>query len=629
MPGTVTFHFENFALDTGRGVLLRDGEEVPLRRQSYEVLVYLVANVGRLVTREELLEALWPGKVVTDASITQCLVDIRAALEDSAHEKIRTLTRRGYRFELPVTEVEESDPSPPSRHDSKSAARAALGRWGWFLATAAAIVALATWWIGSQSEPPAPPLESRATADALIIAAMPFENLSPGVQDQRFLDGFHDVLLTELGRYPDLQLIARWSIEALGVEVQNPEQLREVLDADLALTGNVARDAERILFTFQLHDTRSGQQAWAETFDRPFNADELISLQRNVAEEVAREAVHVVKGNGELAAPTSGSFPATGNLEAYGHYLNGLAHARRIEAGEHTESLLEAGRNEFHAAMAADPQWAPPYAALGRILHFMASSSTVPDAWRESWQMIDRALALDPDYAPALASLGYLEFRWRRDYAAAERAYLRALAAGEPMAEWGLAILYTTLGYMDAALTHFRAAIASDPLNPVIRGQYAWRLGCDGQWDLAAKTLTEVLQLENHPAVQRHLAYAEIRAGEVERGVARWQQHEEDQTVWDGFLELALGDDDAARAELGRRLTVEPLPPPYTAELALELGEVEQALDLLEQRAANDPDSLRHMMCERSVRDLEGHPRFDQLLADLGLRGPGVPSPPF
>ena len=99
-PAKSRFRFGSYVLDLERVVLLDNGSEVSLRRQSFDVLVYLVRNRGRLVTREELLKDIWPDKFVTDNSIAQCLAEIRTAIDDDRHQKIRTLTGRGYRFEL-------------------------------------------------------------------------------------------------------------------------------------------------------------------------------------------------------------------------------------------------------------------------------------------------------------------------------------------------------------------------------------------------------------------------------------------------------------------------------------------------------------------------------------------------
>ena len=98
-----TFCFGKFILDLRRGCLRADDREVELRPKSFEVLRYLVENAGRLVPKDEIIEAVWPNVTVTDESLTRCVSDIRLALEDADQSVIRTVTRRGYVFEAPVS----------------------------------------------------------------------------------------------------------------------------------------------------------------------------------------------------------------------------------------------------------------------------------------------------------------------------------------------------------------------------------------------------------------------------------------------------------------------------------------------------------------------------------------------
>src|SRR6185369_2680168 len=117
MPGVITqessadahrrrqYRFGEFVLDLDTGFLRRNGQDVPLRPKSFEVLTYLVVHHGRLVPKNELVVAVWPDTAVTDNSLSQCLFEIRRALEDDAQTAIRTVARRGYVFAMPVSMV--------------------------------------------------------------------------------------------------------------------------------------------------------------------------------------------------------------------------------------------------------------------------------------------------------------------------------------------------------------------------------------------------------------------------------------------------------------------------------------------------------------------------------------------
>ena len=133
--GHETWTFGDFSLDIDRGSLLRYGQEVKLRPQSFAVLTYLVKRHGILVTKKELLDAVWGKKAVTDDSLTHCLIDIRKALGDSTHQQIRTVPRRGFIFEIDVR-----DPV-----DRTASADAAVNRWRLVAVVAIAIGAIAIW----------------------------------------------------------------------------------------------------------------------------------------------------------------------------------------------------------------------------------------------------------------------------------------------------------------------------------------------------------------------------------------------------------------------------------------------------------------------------------------------------
>src|ERR1022692_4241823 len=106
------YRFGDYKLDLERGFLRRGDEEVTLRAKSFEVLTYLVERHGRLVTKTELIEAVWRDAAVTDNSLAQCLMEIRRALDDDAQELVRTVARRGYIFVAPVTTPVVEFPQP-------------------------------------------------------------------------------------------------------------------------------------------------------------------------------------------------------------------------------------------------------------------------------------------------------------------------------------------------------------------------------------------------------------------------------------------------------------------------------------------------------------------------------------
>src|ERR1051325_10388885 len=105
------FQFNCYVLDVARGCLRTEDREIELRPKSFEVLRCLVENAGRLVTKDELFRAVWPDVVVSDEALTQCISEVREAINDRAQTTIKTIPRRGYRFAAPV-----SKPGPDDEH---------------------------------------------------------------------------------------------------------------------------------------------------------------------------------------------------------------------------------------------------------------------------------------------------------------------------------------------------------------------------------------------------------------------------------------------------------------------------------------------------------------------------------
>src|SRR5262245_42950221 len=158
---STSFQFEGFTLDLARLRLRGPSGEVSLRPKAFEVLRYLVENAGRVVAKDEVMEAVWPKVTVTDQSLTHCISEVRRALGDAGQRLVKTAPRRGYLFDAPVTAG--SDANEPA----------------------------------TPSEPPA-----RSSApDRPFIAVLPFANMSGDPEQDYFADGIVEDLITALSRF--------------------------------------------------------------------------------------------------------------------------------------------------------------------------------------------------------------------------------------------------------------------------------------------------------------------------------------------------------------------------------------------------------------------------------------------
>jgi DNA-binding winged helix-turn-helix (wHTH) protein len=187
-----TFTINGFVADLGSETLRdRKGNVLALRAQTFKVLRHLLVNSGRLVTKDELIETVWPTTAVTDDSIVQCIHEIRRALKDDAHAILKTVPRRGYRLVLPTKAANEA--ARPSLLATSIA--------GVLLIIAGAAV---SWWILRP-----PPMQIGKP----VVAVLPFDNHGGSEATGRLAEGLTEDLIIDLARFPEFQVIARDSVQ--------------------------------------------------------------------------------------------------------------------------------------------------------------------------------------------------------------------------------------------------------------------------------------------------------------------------------------------------------------------------------------------------------------------------------
>lgn len=222
-----------------------DGQEATLRPQSFAVLRLLIARTGRLVTKDELQAAVWPGVIVTDDSLVQCIGEIRRALGDDARALVETVPRRGYRL--------VAAPRP---------ARPVTWREGRAAAFGATLVLLAlgigAWRTMGANESP---------SHIPVVAVLPFDSMA-GETEAYLGSGITEDVISMLARTPDVAVIARSSSFAYGDAPRDIREIGAALGADYLLEGSVRREGDKLRVVAQLEDTETGQHVWADRFDR-------------------------------------------------------------------------------------------------------------------------------------------------------------------------------------------------------------------------------------------------------------------------------------------------------------------------------------------------------------------------
>jgi TolB-like protein/Flp pilus assembly protein TadD len=258
------FKFGDHALDTERHELHRGVERIALEPQVFDLLVYLVRNRDRVVSKDDLINGIWGGRAVSDSALTTRLNAARKAVNDSGAVQcvIRTVARKGLRF---VAEVAQEEAAPE--------------------ATAAV-------------EP------SLALRDKPSIAVLPFSNLSGDAGQDYFVDGLVEEIITTLGRIPQLFVIARNSSFAYKGRAVDAKRIGRELGVRYVLEGAVRKVDDRVRITAQLIDTTNRTHLWADRFDGCL--EDVFGLQDDVAASIARviepalQAAQTARSTGRL-----------------------------------------------------------------------------------------------------------------------------------------------------------------------------------------------------------------------------------------------------------------------------------------------------------------------------------------
>jgi len=467
------YSFDQFVVDIERGALLQDGVDIPLRPKCFEVLTYLVKHHGVLVTKDQLMDVVWPDSMVTEDSLTQCLIKIREALGDTKKEMIRTIPRRGFIFDVPVTVYSPGEVSEPA-----TAARPWLdnrrpSRWSMAIAAVLTLAIAITWWNPHTSTPDQ--LVISAPSLPTSIAVLPFTDMSPEGDQEYFADGLSEEILNLLAQIPELQVIARTS--SFSFKGQRPDiaTIAQQLNVANILEGSIRKDGNKIRVTAQLVSASDSAHLWSQTYDR--DLDNVFAVQSEIAGSVARFLkVTLLSESGEMSA--DGQNPA-----AYDHYLKGKFFYSRRGSGDNERAMAQ-----YQQALDIDPGLAEAWVGMAGSVRLQGLNLIIPwqDALRTMKTMLDKAFELEPDNAEVHIRLsGYyysmgMEVKSRQHFNRALQrgqndALVLSIAAGVALRN----------GNIDEAIELQRRAAALDPLGFVNTGNLAHMLYFGGYYEEA------------------------------------------------------------------------------------------------------------------------------------------------
>lgn len=570
--------FDGYEVDLAAGQLHKRGLRISLREKSFQVLAALLEHPGRVVTREELRQRLWPEDVFVDFdnNLNNAVARLREALGDSAEHPrfIETLPKHGYRF---LANVREALPPPE--------------------------------------------LLPRAR-----LVVLPFVNLSGDPAQEYFSDAMTDEIITALASLAPEQLavIARTTAMHYKGSHKDVARIGRELNVDYIVEGGVQRAGERVVVNAQIIRASDQSHLWAKRYEAELC--DIFGTQSAIAQAIATHIgitpIAVKVGEAPARTPTQ-------NLAAYNEYIQG-----RYYLGKLTPEGLATARQHFEEAIARDPNFALAYDSLAEIYWYMGYFGFMRpvDAFSTGVLYALRALEIDNSLAETHALLGMYHKQLEYNWPEVEREMARALALNprSPVVRVRYALNWLMPhGRLEEGVAELESALEFDPLSAYTRTVLAilfllWR-----RYDRAIVESRQLVELEPS-AYWGHLlmgsCYRELkrfdeaiaahrRAVEVSGGSAAM-------LGWLGMTLGLSGNKTEARSllkRLQRMATQTYVPPTSFAWIHLGLGEIDSAFEWLE-RAVDERDQL--MMAIKSYAFLDPirtDPRFLSLLRKMHL----------
>jgi adenylate cyclase len=450
------YYFEDCLLDTDRRELRRQDRLVSVAPQVFDLLAYLIANRERALTKDELIEAIWQGRIVSDAALTTRLNVVRGAIGDSGEEQrlIKTLPRKGFRF---IGGVREEQASAVSGSD--------------FLSDASGRPAL-------------------TLPDKPSIAVLAFSDMNGDPTQEYFSDGITADIITALSRFPELFVIARNSSFQYKGRSPDIRQVGRELGVRYVLEGSVRRDAGRVRITAQLIDAVTGAHRWGERYDRELK--DVFAVQDEVSRAIV--AILITQVNKAEAERTLLKPPAT--WQAYDFFMRASDVHSTFWSSFDVSSLGEIHRL-LERSISLDPYYARAYAMLGYNqllvwIHSLDQDRLSPAAFERAYRLVCKAVELDPNLPIAHARLGaVLTFKGEHEQSIAE--FEKAIALNPNFTNWEFGMSLLRAGAPARGIQVIETHMRYDPFySPIAAGQFGLARYLQGEYSQALHPLREM-----------------------------------------------------------------------------------------------------------------------------------------
>jgi TolB-like protein/DNA-binding winged helix-turn-helix (wHTH) protein len=626
--------FKGFRLDKENHILWRNEDRVPMSPKEFDILAYLVEHAGRVVTQNQILDALWSETYVNPEVLRKYILEIRKTLGDRPEnpEFIETVPKRGYRFVASV--ANDNGNEPPALFASHKAEEkvaeeeirpeTALSKLEspfakrklWVAAVAGlAIVVLAGlsgyhWSTRSRS--------NSASVSSPSIVVLPFTDVSPAKDQEYFSDGLSEQLINDLAQVSGLKVVGRSS--AFQFKDKN-EDLRVVgrkLGVANVLEGSVCRQGNHVRITAELTKADDGFQLWSQTYDREIK--DIFAAQDEIARAVTGTLqVKLLSSNRPQSSPGTRS----ANPEAYQAYLQGQYFAARGQ----DERDLNMALSYADQAIKLDANYASAWAQRSLVLQSLTSGAFIEnvEGFHRARESAKKAIALDPNLADGYLAMALVQIDHDWDWDGAEVSLKRAelLEPGSADVIGDQAYLARSVASVNEAIELYKQAIALDPLSANFHWALAYQLYFVGRYGEAEAELQRAQELNPQlPFVHATRGLVLSAEGHQQEALAEMENDAADwaKLTGEALTYFAIGRGEESERSLNRLIAVHQNDCAYqVAEVYAYRGESDKAFAWLDRAYRQRDPGISELRHDPLVGSLRHDPRFTALVTKMRL----------